>query len=37
MRADIALQVFILTLLMCLISGAIASRKLQSADPADIF
>ncbi|MGA7933800.1 MAG: ABC transporter permease DevC [Kovacikia sp.] len=37
MRIDIALQVFILTLIMCLISGAIASRKLQSADPADIF
>lgn len=37
MRMTVALQVFILTLLMCLISGAIASRKLQSADPADIF
>jgi putative ABC transport system permease protein len=37
MRATIALQVFVLTLLMCVISGAIASRKLQSADPADIF
>jgi putative ABC transport system permease protein len=29
--------VFVLTLLMCLISGAIATRKLQSADPAEIF
>lgn len=37
MRPDVALQVFILTLLMCLISAAIAVRKLQSADPADIF
>lgn len=37
MRFDVALQVFILTLLMCLISAAIAVRKLQSADPADVF
>jgi putative ABC transport system permease protein len=37
MRIDVALQVFILTLLMCLISAAIAVRKLQSADPADVF
>lgn len=37
MRPDVALQVFILTLLMCLISAAIAVRKLQSADPADVF
>ena len=29
--------VFGLTVLMCFISGAIAVRKLQSADPADIF
>jgi putative ABC transport system permease protein len=26
-----------LTVVMCTISGAIATRKLQSADPADIF
>jgi putative ABC transport system permease protein len=32
-----ALQVLILTMVMCAISGAIAMRKLQSADPADIF
>lgn len=32
-----ALQVLILTIIMCAISGAIAMRKLQSADPADIF
>jgi putative ABC transport system permease protein len=37
MRSHVALQVFILTILMCAISGAIASRKLQAADPADIF
>ncbi len=29
--------IFVLTALMCLISGAIAVRKLRSADPADIF
>ena len=32
-----AIVVLILTILMCTISGAIATRKLQSADPADIF
>ena len=32
-----ATGVFIVTLVMCTISGAIATRKLQSADPADIF
>ena len=32
-----ALGVFIATLLMCTVSGAIATRKLHSADPADIF
>ncbi|MBD2385961.1 ABC transporter permease DevC [Cylindrospermum sp. FACHB-282] len=32
-----ALFVFILTFLMCLISGAIAMLKLRDADPADIF
>lgn len=29
--------VLILTIIMCMISGAIATRKLQSADPADMF
>jgi putative ABC transport system permease protein len=29
--------VFVLTLLMCMISGSIATKKLQSADPADMF
>lgn len=32
-----AFSVLILTIIMCGISGAIATRKLQSADPADIF
>lgn len=32
-----AITVLILTIVMCTISGAIAARKLQSADPADIF
>jgi putative ABC transport system permease protein len=32
-----ALQVLIMTIIMCMISGAIATRKLQSADPADMF
>lgn len=37
MRLDVATQVFILTVCMCLASAGIASRKLQSADPADVF
>jgi putative ABC transport system permease protein len=32
-----AVTVLILTIIMCTISGAIATRKLQSADPADMF
>lgn len=32
-----SLNVLILTVLMCCISGAIAVRKVQTADPADIF
>ncbi|MEA5552392.1 ABC transporter permease DevC [Anabaena cylindrica UHCC 0172] len=32
-----AIMVLILTIFMCFISGAIAMRKLRSADPADIF
>ena len=35
--ASRAVTVLIMTILMCSISGAIATRKLQSADPADIF
>ena len=37
MRADVTVQVFLLTIAMCGISGAIASKKLRNADPADIF
>ncbi|MEA5550375.1 ABC transporter permease DevC [Anabaena cylindrica UHCC 0172] len=37
MKADRAINVFILTVIMCSISGAIAIRKLSSADPADVF
>jgi putative ABC transport system permease protein len=32
-----AIFVLTLTLIMCMISGAIATGKLQSADPADMF
>ncbi|HEY9865628.1 MAG TPA: ABC transporter permease DevC [Candidatus Obscuribacterales bacterium] len=32
-----AVQVLVLTIIMCVLSGAIATRKLQAADPADIF
>ncbi|VEP13247.1 DevC protein [Hyella patelloides LEGE 07179] len=35
--ASRAVTVLILTIVMCGISGAVATRKLQSADPADIF
>jgi putative ABC transport system permease protein len=37
MKASVALQVFILTIVMCTVSGAIATSKLRSADPADVF
>ncbi len=37
MTALRAILVLILTLIMCGMSGAIATRKLQSADPADMF
>jgi putative ABC transport system permease protein len=37
MQASVASQVLIATVVMCLISAAIAMRKLRSADPADIF
>ncbi|NJN07916.1 MAG: FtsX-like permease family protein [Richelia sp. RM2_1_2] len=32
-----AIQVLIMTIIMCMISGAVATRKVQSADPADMF
>ncbi len=37
MGVRLASQVFIITVLMCFISGAISMGKLQSADPADVF
>lgn len=37
MTTSRAITVFILTVVMCTLSGAIATRKLQSADPADMF
>ena len=37
MTPDLAFVVFIITLIMCLVSAAIASSKLRSADPADVF
>jgi putative ABC transport system permease protein len=37
MSLERAIMVLILTILMCFISGAIAVRKLEAADPADIF
>ncbi|TAE59972.1 MAG: FtsX-like permease family protein [Nostocales cyanobacterium] len=37
MKVDRAVTVFILTVIMCSISGAIALRKLRAADPAEIF
>ncbi|MBW4674440.1 MAG: ABC transporter permease DevC [Desmonostoc geniculatum HA4340-LM1] len=37
MSFDRAINVLFLTIIMCFVSGAIAVRKLRSADPADIF
>ncbi|MDJ0737915.1 MAG: ABC transporter permease DevC [Nostocaceae cyanobacterium] len=37
MRLNVASQVFLATFVMCLISAAISIRKLQNADPADVF
>lgn len=37
MTPNLALMVLILTFLMCIVSAAIASGKLRSADPADVF
>lgn len=37
MTMDRVITVFVLTLIMCVVSGAIAMRKVQAADPADIF
>lgn len=37
MTTERAISVFVLTVIMCTASGAIAMRKLQTADPADVF
>ena len=37
MTTQRSIAVFVLTVIMCLISGTTAIRKLQSADPADVF
>ena len=37
MKANITVQVFMLTLVMCGLSGMLAINKLRSADPADVF
>ena len=37
MTVDRAINVLILTIVMCSISGVVSMRKLRSADPADIF
>ncbi len=37
MTVDRAVTVLMLTVIMCSVSGAIAMRKLRSADPADVF
>jgi putative ABC transport system permease protein len=37
MTLNRTILVLIMTLVMCIVSGAIAMRKLQAADPADIF
>lgn len=37
MKTAVAMQVFVLTLVMCMVSGAIAMNKLRAADPADVF
>ncbi|MGD1913863.1 MAG: ABC transporter permease DevC [Rivularia sp. (in: cyanobacteria)] len=37
MKIDRAIFVLTLTIIMCIFSGGVAMRKLQSADPADVF
>ncbi len=37
MKIDRAIFVLVLTIIMCSFSGGVAMRKLQSADPADVF
>ncbi|MBD1852647.1 ABC transporter permease DevC [Leptolyngbya sp. FACHB-711] len=37
MRWDVAVQVFVLTVVMCSVAGTMAMNKLRSADPVDVF
>jgi putative ABC transport system permease protein len=37
MSIERAVQVFVITLVMCGLSGVLALRQLQQADPADVF
>ena len=37
LRPDVMVQVFILTIVMCMGAGGIATQKLRQADPADVF
>jgi putative ABC transport system permease protein len=37
MTVSRAITVLILTMIMCIVSGSIAVRKLRAADPADMF
>jgi putative ABC transport system permease protein len=37
MNPERAIMVFCLAVIMCMASGAVAVRKVQDADPADIF
>jgi putative ABC transport system permease protein len=37
MTVSRAVEVLILTLIMCMLSGVVATRKVQAADPADMF
>ncbi|MGB7412752.1 MAG: ABC transporter permease DevC [Thermosynechococcaceae cyanobacterium] len=37
LRPDVMVQVFVLTVIMCMAAGGIATQKLRQADPADVF
>ena len=37
MRSSVVINVFILSMVMCCVSGVLATSKLRSADPADVF
>ena len=36
-RSSVVINVFILSMIMCCVSGLLATSKLRSADPADVF